>query len=821
MQVLTEEQNLTDIANAIRYKKNAPDEKYSPGSMANAIMSIPTEGGGGGGGGLIPIETRELALNFAPPPEGAIVDRLDWNAPSGYGYKNVFIKRPESLRQDTVKAGEVIFGIVGTYKGSGSGGGDIPKPIDPVQYRTENRNPNYPYIPLPSEMDNTMDTIYVLYDATGLYCCPVIPVVCSSPINVEIMKYNNTQYISSEIMTINSTTKYLTYDENTDADYNTYNYIVLKLQGIRNSISAFYLKKGYKYRNIIQHVAEFSIEFSANCENCILRNNIVNDNNNRFTSLEYFSALGCKLWMPSHVIDCENFFLSSPLVSIAEIDENCFYGNCTQLFSKSKLVALPKNVSIFKNVTNANWMFDSTPIETIMEYDFSSVLTASNMFAGCENLLELRISLPNATNCVGLANGTSNLINIECDIPTAESINSLLSKSGIQTVKYINAGNAINLLSVFSDCVKLKSVKEFKYSNNVTSFKEMFKGCTQLEDVGDIFLQENSVNTTESMFYQCKKLKKIPKMNLDYVVNTSNMFYLCSNLYEGELSIPMATNLTSMFRSCEKLFSLSLNQPSAAIMTECFYNCLNLKNLMLNSTTKVQYFNYTFYNCNLSGDCNLKTSVTFESASDCSYMFNGSSIKEIPDIIGSKYLINFQRGLQAVTKNKNIPMMKNIGNLDFAFSGNSYLENIEVDFSGAQIIDYAFYQNQNIKNVKIKIKGTTSSTSLFYEAKNLEVVDFDYFEDKSFNPSKMRYSLSGCYSLKKLIIREFGEKHVLTLSIGTCYHFRGIKDSTYNPTGAKDGRIYVPDNIVSTLKAEDGWKDYADIILPLSSYVES
>ena len=95
MQVLTEEQNLTDIANAIRYKKNTPDEKYSPGSMANAIMSIPTEGGGGGGGGLIPIETRELALNFAPPPEGKIVDRLDWNAPSGYGYKNVFIKRPE------------------------------------------------------------------------------------------------------------------------------------------------------------------------------------------------------------------------------------------------------------------------------------------------------------------------------------------------------------------------------------------------------------------------------------------------------------------------------------------------------------------------------------------------------------------------------------------------------------------------------------------------------------------------------------------------------------------------------------------------------
>ena len=53
-----------------------------------------------------------------------------------------------------------------------------------------------------------------------------------------------------------------------------------------------------------------------------------------------------------------------------------------------------------------------------------------------------------------------------------------------------------------------------------------------------------------------------------------------------------------------------------------------------------------------------------------------------------------------------------------------------------------------------------------------------------------------------------------------CFHFTGTQDNTYNPQGLKDGRIYVPNNMVNTLKSSANWSKYADIIVPLSTLNE-
>ena len=53
-----------------------------------------------------------------------------------------------------------------------------------------------------------------------------------------------------------------------------------------------------------------------------------------------------------------------------------------------------------------------------------------------------------------------------------------------------------------------------------------------------------------------------------------------------------------------------------------------------------------------------------------------------------------------------------------------------------------------------------------------------------------------------------------------CYHFLGTTNSTYNPQGLKDGRIYVPDAMVNQLKQATNWSVYDDIIVPLSTLVE-
>ena len=78
-----------------------------------------------------------------------------------------------------------------------------------------------------------------------------------------------------------------------------------------------------------------------------------------------------------------------------------------------------------------------------------------------------------------------------------------------------------------------------------------------------------------------------------------------------------------------------------------------------------------------------------------------------------------------------------------------------------------------------------------------------------------------CYSLTKLIIRNMTTiPNLSSDAFDGCYHFTGTTNSTYNPQGLKDGRIYVPDNMVNQLKQAANWKKYANIIVPLSTLVE-
>ena len=78
-----------------------------------------------------------------------------------------------------------------------------------------------------------------------------------------------------------------------------------------------------------------------------------------------------------------------------------------------------------------------------------------------------------------------------------------------------------------------------------------------------------------------------------------------------------------------------------------------------------------------------------------------------------------------------------------------------------------------------------------------------------------------CYSLKILIIRTMDTIPTLNNDAFTnCYHFYGTTNATYNPEGLKDGAIYVPDDKVDALKVATNWSVFADIIKPLSEYVE-
>ena len=120
---------------------------------------------------------------------------------------------------------------------------------------------------------------------------------------------------------------------------------------------------------------------------------------------------------------------------------------------------------------------------------------------------------------------------------------------------------------------------------------------------------------------------------------------------------------------------------------------------------------------------------------------------------------------------------------------------------------------------QLNTSKVTNMYSMFIHCYRLTKIDITHMNITS--SSDVSYFSFNCKSLTKLIIRNMTSIPALNSnSFTNCYHFTGTTDSTYNPQGLKDGRIYVPDDKVEALKSATNWSVYADIIVPLSTLVE-
>ena len=131
-----------------------------------------------------------------------------------------------------------------------------------------------------------------------------------------------------------------------------------------------------------------------------------------------------------------------------------------------------------------------------------------------------------------------------------------------------------------------------------------------------------------------------------------------------------------------------------------------------------------------------------------------------------------------------------------------------------------FGQCSNLTTIpQLDTSSVTNMSYMFQNCKKLTTIDITHMNITS--TSNSQYFIDNCYSLTKLIIRNMSTIPVLNSnSFRSCYHFTGEQNSTYNPQGLKDGRIYVPDDKVDALKTASEWSTYADIIVPLSTLVE-
>ena len=335
---------------------------------------------------------------------------------------------------------------------------------------------------------------------------------------------------------------------------------------------------------------------------------------------------------------------------------------------------------------------------------------------------------------------------------------------------YDDTSNVTHMGSMFYNCDNLTSIPLLNTSK-VTNMSSMFGSCINLTSIP--LLNTSKVTNMFGMFSGCRKLPSIPQLETANVTNMGEMFKICTSLTSiPVLNTSKVTNMSYMFSDCISLTSIpSLNISQVTNMSYMFYNCENLTSIPSLNAPKVTDMSYMFYNCtNLTSISQLNT----PQVTNMSYMFrNCTSLTSIPSLNTSK-----------------------VTNMRFMF-----------------------YNCENLTSIsQLNASKVTDMDDMFEYCESLTKVDFTGINSSG---CSLNYTFSNCYSLKKLIIRNMTTALRLQSTTFTrCYHFTGTLDTIYNPNGLKDGRIYVPDSMVNTLKSSTNWSKYADIIVPLSTLKE-
>lgn len=190
------------------------------------------------------------------------------------------------------------------------------------------------------------------------------------------------------------------------------------------------------------------------------------------------------------------------------------------------------------------------------------------------------------------------------------------------------------------------------YANDIPNFSTI----TEIPQENLDYLQSGLYATDMyGMFYGCKQLVSIPKLNID-ASQCKNMYYMfrdCSSLTSIDLSnlrpSDKLKNITSMFYKCTKLEFANLsnfNTTSITDLYQIFYYCSSLISVNLTGwdTSNVTRFNRMFMGCK-----NLETIegiIDMKNCESCYQMFYGCSklkgvkIKNPPSYLSTSGMID-------------------------------------------------------------------------------------------------------------------------------------------------------------------------------------
>lgn len=497
------------------------------------------------------------------------------------------------------------------------------------------------------------------------------------------------------------------------------------------------------------------------------------------------------------------------LISLREIswNENIF-GDKTTL----TLVNLPSTLTsvgnyVFNGYTNAEINCNNASITSL----------GSNAFCRARKISNL--NTPKITKIANYAffNIGSFDDNFSLNAPNLTSIGiAAFSHSGIKKVE--NLGTIASLpngqwdstlqdnVGVFAKCKNLESCVLPDTLETIGTYS--FNGCSNLPSISF----PSSLKTIgDAAFSDCTAFTSIDFPSSITAIG-NNAFKGCTALTNVIFPTSLVTIGKSAFNNCTSLEIADLSLPNLETLGSGAFNRVKISKI--SNLGKITAINPENWNGENLGDKSVLREITLPNTLKTigSNTFNGYTALETITIESGASGINvgadaFSRLPSSTTFNVDPNVFVSLGSN--AFNGTSIWN--EVTFTNVTRLDYQVFRGSTISKIKLPsvetMAGDNNYEGIFSFCPNLVLVDIGE-NCSSIGSNSLGKYVGTSGNNVTVIVRATTPPSLAGALINTSWVYATV------------GELYVPDASVNAYKEATNWSRYADIIKPLSEYVE-